>query len=546
MPATPSANRRPLAWWLSVAATLAIGAWFRLDQWQDQILIDDEWHAVHQLILNTPRRFLLSYGHSDHSIPLTAWDWLLMQTVGLSEAGMRLPLLLAGLASLVLLPWAMRGQLRPPVLLVFALLLAVSTLLIGYSRMARPYALTLLLSVWSCALLAKATAASAQARAPLNGRLALAAALPAGLAAWLHTVTVPFLLAPLLMLGARCWRQPDAGLSWRDWLKLTALFAIVLSAAVLPPLINDLASLTGKAGRDLPNGATLRGVCYIWLGTGSTAVVLVSLALAALGAGTVWRSGPLPRWMLLGLALTALAVLLLRPAWVFNPLTFGRYLLPALPLLLLCVAAGVVRVADVLLARQAMAVRHTGAGVLAASLAAATVLTSPQPSLLRHPNSNTLHYLYQFDYRARHNPVVAAFNTVPLSPFWATLATRPAGSVTVALAPFRFESYAWRGPLWEGASRQWVIPAYLSGGCEQWLYGEVPPDRRFAFRNAVHLTDGEQLRARAVDYVAFQRNSQVLDIQSRWRTVPACEAWLRQRFGPPVFEDAELLVWKPT
>lgn len=528
-----STRSRPA--WLALAAAVVPGLFLRLDQFIDQVLIDDEWHAVHQLILHGPSRFLLSHGHSDHSIPLTAWDWLLMQSIGLSELGMRLPLLLAGLASLLLLPLALRGRLDLRVLLVFVLLLSVSTLLVGYARMARPYALTLLLSIASLALLARAV------QGGLCWPSALAAAVLAALSAWLHSVCAPFVLAPLLALGLQ--RLRGRGLCWRDWLALVAVYAVLMTLAVLPPLLGDMASLTGKAGRDLPRLSTLRGVWYIWLGTSSTPVVLLSLALAALGFGSVWRSGVVPRWTLLGLGLTLLAILVVRPAWVFNPLTFGRYLLPALPLLLLCVAAGLVRAGDRLFANAGLTTRAWGVAGLAAALAVVTLLNSPQPALLRHPNSNTLHYLYQFDYRPRHNPVVAAFDAVAISPYWATLAAQPPGSLTIALAPFRFESPAWLGPRWEGASRQWVIPAYLSGSCVDWLYGEVPPDHRFAFRNAVHLADDAALRARGVDVVALHRDGQVLDSHGRWRKVPECEAWMRERFGTPAFEDAEVLVW---
>jgi hypothetical protein len=35
---------------------LAIGAFLRLDQLTTQVLIEDEWHAVHQLLLHAPDR----------------------------------------------------------------------------------------------------------------------------------------------------------------------------------------------------------------------------------------------------------------------------------------------------------------------------------------------------------------------------------------------------------------------------------------------------------------------------------------------------------
>lgn len=540
-PGPANANSWTALTWCAGAAIVLLGVWLRLDQFVSQTLLDDEWHAVHQLVRSGPREFLLTHGRDDHSIPLTLLYWVLTQTVGLSELGMRLPLLLAGLATLVALPLALRRDLDARVLVLFALLLALSPLLVGYSRMARPYALTLLASLAALAVLARAVA-GARVRWPLAAMYALLAAL----AVWLHAVTTPFVLAPLPALALAAAR--GRGLPWRAVALLCVLTAVAVSAALLPPLLGDAASLASKAGRDLPRGSTLRGVWHVWLGTSSAGLVLLSLLLAALGAGCVWRANVVVRWALLGLALTLAAVLLVRPVWVANPLTFGRYLLPALPLLLLCVAAGLVRVADWAGARLGLAAeprwRRGALPVLGAGLVAAGWFTSPHPALLREPNTNTLHYYFQFDFRPQKNPVVDSFEAIELSTFWSTLAARPPGSVTVAVAPFRFESPAWLGPAWERASRQRVLPGFLSGGCAHWFFGEVPLDPRFDFRNAVHLSDAAALAAKGVDYVAFDRRATVLDQHGVKRKAPECEAWMWQRFGAPKFEDRDLVVWR--
>src|SRR5450631_1516135 len=53
---------RQLPLLLALAAALAIGAWLRLDQLGSQVLIEDEWHAVHQLLYYSPKQVLLSLG----------------------------------------------------------------------------------------------------------------------------------------------------------------------------------------------------------------------------------------------------------------------------------------------------------------------------------------------------------------------------------------------------------------------------------------------------------------------------------------------------
>ena len=140
--------------WFGVAMWL--GAWLRLDQFLDQTLIDDEWHAVHQIMLSSPSRFMLSFGHADYSIPLTLLYWVQAQWFGLSEFGMRLPMMMAGLATVALFPLALRKELGDRTVIAFAFLLACSPVLIAFSRMARPYALTLLFSFCAYACLARA------------------------------------------------------------------------------------------------------------------------------------------------------------------------------------------------------------------------------------------------------------------------------------------------------------------------------------------------------------------------------------------------------
>jgi hypothetical protein len=230
-----------------------------------------------------------------------------------------------------------------------------------------------------------------------------------------------------------------------------------------------------------------------------------------------------------------------KPWWVDRPLAFARYLLPIVPVLLLSLASGLSRLATALSSRAPPSV----VGWLPAALAGAAVVawlpTTPIAETLRRPNSYTQHSYIQYDYREDRNPVRIGQALFPASAFWKTLASAPAGSLTVAVAPFRFSTYEWPAPIWEAESRQRVIPAYVWGACEKERYGEVPPGEDFPFRNAVHLAGGWYDLRQRVDYLAYYRGP-------RWSNVsplmPQCEAWVRERFGRPFHEDAALIVWK--
>jgi hypothetical protein len=212
--------------------------------------------------------------------------------------------------------------------------------------------------------------------------------------------------------------------------------------------------------------------------------------------------------------------------------------------LLLAVAAGVVRAAT-RVAERATLVRHAVAAGIVAAPFIALAAQSPLAPMLRRPNAQTLSMMFHFDFRPAHNPFPARFDHIPLSPFWGSLASQPAGSVRVAAAPFYFESFNWDAPRWERISGQTVLPGYLTGLCVERRWGEVPRDPLFRFRNAVHLADEAMLAQRRIDYVVWQKPF-VLSGSSVTigEDTAHCETALREKFGPAVFEDSAIIAFR--
>lgn len=536
-------SRQRLAGLAALLVAGIVGAWLRLDQIGAQVLIDDEWHAVHQVLHRTPQMMLLDFGIADYSIPLGILDWHVAHWWGLSEIAMRGPMLVCGLVTLVAVPLYVAPRLGRATAVVFALLVAISPLLVVYSRMARPYAITLLLG-WI------AHAAFQRYHAAREGKLgaALAYGTAATLVAWLHPVAALFVLAPPLWALFQLRRvQPAERRSRFIRVALAAVpTGIAIAVLVVPPLVAHPESLAIKSGIDMPGVATLAGVWYAWLGTPWTMVVAACLFLAAIGAPSAWHALPEVRTGALGVALTLAAIVLTRPMWSQNAVTLARYLLPFLTMLLLCVAAGTVRIAT-RIARPATVARRALAAAFALLPLAALLAGTPLAPMLRHPNAQTNHLMHYFDFRAERNPYFARFELIPLSPFWASLATRPAGSLRIVAAPFYFESFNWDAPRWERISGQTVLPGYLTGLCVDRRWGEVPPSPTFRFRNAVHLADGASLARRDIDYVVWQKPYVQTDGGHRvpiGEDTAHCEAALRAKFGPPAFEDSAIIAFR--
>jgi len=544
MAGTPSPRRSQLAW---LALAIGLGVGLRLEQIASQLLLEDEWHAVYRVAHQGPLAIFLDFGHSDSSIPLTLLYLAEAHAWGLSELAMRWPMLAAGIATLVLFPAYVSRRFGYGETLLFAALLAISPLLFFFSRMARPYALTLLL-VYAANVAFRRYVSGAAPR----GCDAAGYAVSATLAAWLHPIVVPFLIGPFVPAAWR-WLRPAHGERRHGLLRLATLAlgtGVPMGALLAPPLFAHPEALSLKSGADLPRADTLVGLWYHWFGTGSTGAVVLCAVLAIAGSSVVWRRLPEAPSLCAGVALCAAAIVAARPAWIGNPLTLARYLLPVLPLLLLATACGALRIgraaAAFLAARDNRIVANGIAAALAAVPLAALGATTPLAPVLGYPNASSLHLLYEFDFRAGRNPLVGHMAPIPLSPWWSRLAGRPRGSLAIAVAPFPVESAGWDAPRWQHLSRQRILSGFLTGMCATPRVNEVPDDARFRFRNAVHLADIDALRAHRVDYVAWQKPyryvARDIDVEVG-ADVGDCGPALSARFGAPAYEDEWLAVY---
>src|SRR3982751_334111 len=119
---TDSSRRTPPQLVLALALITAFGAWLRVQGLGQQVLQDDEWHALNMLAEAGYGRIAQSFGYADHSIPLTLLYKLVADTIGLTEVRMRAIQVACGIVVVPacgLLAW--RGAPRCPAAPPFAL-----------------------------------------------------------------------------------------------------------------------------------------------------------------------------------------------------------------------------------------------------------------------------------------------------------------------------------------------------------------------------------------------------------------------------------------
>ena len=527
-----------IAWMLLAASGIATGVYLRVTQLSTQILLDDEWHAIHKLLHSDVKGILTSFGVADYSIPLTLYYRFLADHGGLSEWGMHLPLLVAGIALLVVAPLLMRRDVAPPVRATWIALLAISPLLVYLTRTARPYALTCLL-----AFVAVVAFRNWWRRAPHATAWASLYVIAIALAGWLHLITLPFTLLPFAyyaIVAALSQREQSGRRAILRLLCLGAAVGVLLAVALGPPIVASTAQLTGKAGADSVTLDSAYRTALLMGGFASPWALAIELALFVAGAiGFARRDGDFVAYIAVLCIGTAIVIVVARPAWIQHPLVFARYMLPALPFALLFVAEGVVAVA----AR----VRRPIVGPVAVALAALLLFRiGPMPGYLYFPNQFMEHARFQFDYDDAHNPYVLEIPREPIPAFYRQLAKRRPGSVTLIEAPWRLESNFIPFPWYQAVHRQFIKIGLVTPICGVRDFGEYPPGTTgLRFRNFVHLTDVLAGKNAGADYLVMHRKAWKTppDADVDWPDVDACLPAIAAKLGAPTYRDESIVVF---
>lgn len=373
------------------------------------MLADDEVHGLLAAGRLPVARILSTLAVSSYSPPLAALARLLAGAgVPLGETSLRMPAIAAGLALLVVLPFAVARRFGRVAGSIFAALLAISPLLVIHSRHARPYLPALL-----CTL---ASLAGFYAGWFERRRRFLPAAAGAGaLAVWLLPVAAPAVAAPWLLAAAGMVVDRPAGARarWREWVAAAILGGTLTAIAFAPAAASFERGLWSKVGQGAEPG--WGDVVRMLAGTRASAPAW-ALVLAAIAgwAATARRRPGLAALAAAAVAMQAAALILARPFGWASPVVASRYLLIAVPWLLLGVALGVAS----LLRRLRRRLPHAVAVVAVAIPAVALAALGPLPDLMG-PARRVLSYAQVQDFL--HWPETAGSPTPPAYRFVAGL-----------------------------------------------------------------------------------------------------------------------------
>jgi hypothetical protein len=538
----PSAPRSRWAWLALTLAAILAGAFLRAWQLRDQMLVDDEWHAVRMLIRAGMGDIASHFGLADYCIPLTLYYRWLYERAALSEWAMHLPLLLAGVALLLAAPRLLRDVAPPVTRAIWTGLLALSPSLVYFSRTARPYALVTLLGF--VALLAfRAWRRGGGAKA------AVVYALATILAGWAHVLSLVFTLWPFAHYGLRALRglfdaqtRVPARRALLAMIALGLAVALPLAAALLPPLLNDWGAMAGKAGANSATAESLYRTVLMQLGVGTLWPALPLAALLVYGGVRLWRRDTDFTVLMFGATLFGIGVICAaRPAWIQHAPVLVRYAAPILPFLLLCVAEGAAGLLRRVPAPAAAATAALGLGALFAA--------GPMPGWYYAPNQFMEHALFQFDYDPAENPYATLLDLGPVPAFYRELAARPPGSVTLIETPQRAHSNFMPDPWYQRIHRQnvkFALAAPVCGSGGDW--DEFPYTADGArMRRVGRLGDILDGATYGADYLVMRLAPWTLPRPFpeavAWPDMPACVERVAAKLGAPAYRDEQIVVF---
>ncbi len=455
---------------------LVVGTVLRLVGLGRQVISGDELHAVREAVTSEFPGVLITYQLTDHCLPLTSFYRLLaLLGLPLTESVLRLPVLLAGLLALVLIPLWCARVLGPRAAASLAWWLAVSPALVYYGRIVRSYMPTVLLGGLAVACFV----------AWLRGRRtrdAVGYVVSAALAVYFHPVAAPFVGAPLLWLaGAQLVRLRDL-----PRFRSTVAIGLALAAALaifLVPAAPSLAALVRDKRVDshLTLG-TFEAVGALQAGTPNGWLVAAFWLLAAVGlTALVVRRPRLGSLAVVLIGTQVVGLMVLSPLAMEQPNILNRYLLITLPVVLVWVAHGLDAVVLGPLHRLGRCGRAT-AGLVAVALPALYFAAGPLLDPAYLPGSFAHRAEFTAYYRTpRPRPPLE----LPEAYRWLT-DRRPGALLEVPYLPMW--RYANIFPRYQTAHHREVVVGY--GDRQLW-------DPRIRMRNAVPPEPDRLLASRA-------------------------------------------------
>jgi len=392
---------KSVSFWALISLSFITGTILRFYLISRQILIDDEWHAINYVIDRSFQYVLMHHALGGNSIPMDLYHWFLLNTFGWSELSLRAPSLIAGVLSLVVFPVFVAKICNNRTTVIFSFLLAISPVLVFYSRICRPYSIVVWFSfIAFFGLLfwvkngerrfAILYIGSAVLAIYFHIYASIAVLIPLGMVFILKTARIKHLYGvelPPIIPGINA--IVGAG---------GAIF-IFLSILILPAYIQNLWWLKVIGGGSMTLD-TVAGYLSLLSGTSNKVMIVIFLLLFFFGLFVVLKKQPMFIVFFIATISVYFAVMILsHPVSIHAPIVAARYSIFVFPLVLIVVACGLDRILYYL---QSLIKGSRTGSMLIFLIPFAFLLNlftlGPLLETYRHPNNFTNHSAFQSSY----------------------------------------------------------------------------------------------------------------------------------------------------
>jgi hypothetical protein len=268
---------------LTMIAGIFIGGFLRIYHIGSQIIWDDEWHGIYSAGFNHLKYIFTHFHLNDNCIPLTIYYRMMLNSIGLNEIIIRLPQFLSGILILLIFPLIIKKLFNGRIALIYLFLIAISPLLIYFSRFARPYSIVVFLSFIAIISfyfwIVK--------RKVIYAAIYLASAI---LAPYFSLSSLAFVLAPILYIVIISFTQQRGlflnGLKKFPRLKDIGIVFFILTVGIsawLLPAAESFSEVMKKSGKGFIDLGTLGGCATLFSGSKSIIVCLILLLLFVYG-----------------------------------------------------------------------------------------------------------------------------------------------------------------------------------------------------------------------------------------------------------------------
>lgn len=386
-----------MLWMLFV---IVLGGYLRFWHLSSQALLDDEWHALNFVLNRSFTDVLIQQGLGANSIPVNIYSWLILHSTGWSEPLLRIPSIVSGIAALIVIPLLVHRIWGNSVACITAALLAVSPVVIFYSRITRPYAPAMFLATVSILLIFSWLNTAKR-------RDLLLSVICGSLAIYYHLyavipVGIPFVVA---LVAAILPKRSGFGLKeihekpLQHILQAAAVMIVIVGLLVVVPNVLNPWWSEGIHNVDHANRQTAITVLSLISGTNNGILMVLTLGLLLTGfARLIVHARIAGSAIILSFVIFALIMSITTQDGAHAGIQVARYGITFFPLAFITIAVALAWIGDLLRAKFIFLQSKHPLSLVAAVVWIPFLAASPLWTTYSSPNNFTSHSAYQFRY----------------------------------------------------------------------------------------------------------------------------------------------------